>query len=49
MARWQKCRPPRPSNIRNDMYLASEAIKRLGKEKGVTFLSQASSKTLTDL
>ncbi|QNA84000.1 inorganic phosphate transporter [Sphingomonas sp. So64.6b] len=33
-------------NIRNDMYLASEAIKRLGKDK-VAGLSEASTKTLT--
>lgn len=34
------------SNIRNDMYLASEAIKRLGKDKGA-HLSEASNAALT--
>lgn len=34
-------------NMRNDMYLTSEAIKRLGKEKSVTF-TDAQSETLTE-
>jgi PiT family inorganic phosphate transporter len=34
-------------NMRNDMYLTSEAIKRLGKEKGVTF-TDAQSEVLTE-
>lgn len=34
-------------NMRNDMYLASEAIKRLGKEKGVTF-TDGQSEALTE-
>jgi len=34
-------------NMRNDMYLTSEAIKRLGKEKSVTF-TDAQSEALTE-
>jgi len=34
------------NNIRNDMYLASEAIKRLGKDKGPAGLSERSVATL---